>query len=343
MDTVTSFVIGKKDRYTELTGTTYAGWPVYKCNLENLYLYKHEDEDAWIAGSCERDFDTQNIAPKWRSVGDPRVNGTQWQIYKDGAWSDYGYFNTKSSFIRPQQGPANSGAAEPPQRMCELCQGQRPADARFCMYCLKTCQRCEGQSPSEAQFCIHCGDSFAAKRCDTFADALQHYQVHEDIDAFLTYINKQVSVQSLTDAVPGKMSQAEAKPIERVDLRQVWGLQASCGCKFRDGRPLEDLLKSLADNTVNPDQEDFLILNALAATMPGGERRYFSLDHRRLTCLYIAGCSHVRLRILQDGPAFEEFLRKADHFAALFNNLTGKAPIPIEGEGRSISRHQSSC
>ena len=39
--------------------------------------------------------------------------------------------------------------------------------------------------------------------------------------------------------------------------------------------------------------------------------KYFTFDHRRLWCMKMAGCRHVRARIVMQGDMFNQFVRKA--------------------------------
>ena len=48
--------------------------------------------------------------------------------------------------------------------------------------------------------------------------------------------------------------------------------------------------------------DERLTLNVAAARF-GPRMRYYSLDHRRLFCFFVAGCRKIRVRIRTEGPA----------------------------------------
>ena len=91
----------------------------------------------------------------------------------------------------------------------------------------------------------------------------------------------------------------------------VKGFAASRGRSTRDlaGGGVRRWFPSLAtlkQCLVNPMADDFLILNVAQANIR--ERhcqkrkvRYYTFDHRRLWCMYHAGCRAVRVRVARSG------------------------------------------
>lgn len=100
-------------------------------------------------------------------------------------------------------------------------------------------------------------------------------------------------------------------------LEHVWALQESISSTFRNGQPLDNLIEKLRNSAVDPMTDDFLILNvAVAKIRIGSVRhvRYLAYDHRRLWCMYHAGCQQIRVRIKPGmyGPHFDELVRKSN-------------------------------
>ena len=112
-------------------------------------------------------------------------------------------------------------------------------------------------------------------------------------------------------------------PVQQCGVEVVEGLlenvlctQESISATFRDGRRLEDLIHCLKNGDVDPMKDDFLVLKMMKARWHDRRSgrcvtKYYALDHRRLWCMWRAGCSKVRARIELDHPVFDEFARKA--------------------------------
>ena len=89
-------------------------------------------------------------------------------------------------------------------------------------------------------------------------------------------------------------------------------------CKVqKKGPKIETLVDKLQRSVVSPMIDDFLILNVARANIRerGSHKRsvrYYTFDHRRLWCMYRAGCKAVRVRITRSGRDWDEFFNKAD-------------------------------
>ena len=96
----------------------------------------------------------------------------------------------------------------------------------------------------------------------------------------------------------------------------VLALQANISRKFRNGDKLQTLVRALRNSEVDPMTTDWLILKVAVAKVgnrrSGRTLRYYTFDHRRLWCLYQAGCKRIRVQIAMCGGIIDEFARKAD-------------------------------
>jgi hypothetical protein len=95
----------------------------------------------------------------------------------------------------------------------------------------------------------------------------------------------------------------------------VWALQEGINSHFQDGSHTDDLIHAIRHFEVDPMTSDFLVLRVAAANIRRdgrNYRRYFTFDHRRLWCMYHAGCQKIRVRIVLAGRSFDEFAGKAD-------------------------------
>ena len=100
-------------------------------------------------------------------------------------------------------------------------------------------------------------------------------------------------------------------------VERLWAVQDSILSRFHDGRPFEPLIQSLQSGAVDPMTASFLVLDAAEANIRLSrdvrEKRYYTLDHRRLWCMYQARCPKVQVRIKPQlcGKDFSDFVNKA--------------------------------
>ena len=66
---------------------------------------------------------------------------------------------------------------------------------------------------------------------------------------------------------------------------------------------------------------DSLILNVAVANFHDGTRRYYTFDHRRLWCMYQAGCQRIRVRVIMQSKVFDAFAKKADGLGRRLTDL----------------------
>lgn len=110
--------------------------------------------------------------------------------------------------------------------------------------------------------------------------------------------------------------------LEVVDIDHVHFLQLTCSRRFKDGRDSTQLVEALRSRATDPLQDPNLILNVAAADIrcpcfpsqrhPPRTRIFWTLDHRRLHAMHVAGCvPRVRVRVKLEGHAFNEFANKS--------------------------------
>merc|ERR1712032_727804 len=104
-------------------------------------------------------------------------------------------------------------------------------------------------------------------------------------------------------------------------VEKVLCAQSSISSAFKDGRSFEQLIGPLRNGDINPLTCEELILNVVVAQVYDHRRsrrrvtKYFALDHRRLYCMWQAGCKSIRVRIKMCGTdmngAVNEFFQKS--------------------------------
>ena len=90
------------------------------------------------------------------------------------------------------------------------------------------------------------------------------------------------------------------------------------------GASLADTIQKLKDNVFHPLRDDFLIIKMLEARIrcrrgpdKGAHKLvYVTLDHRRALCMYLAGVTQFRARVLK-GPIFNEIVSKSGGYRKL--------------------------
>ena len=93
----------------------------------------------------------------------------------------------------------------------------------------------------------------------------------------------------------------------------VWCLQDSIRPKFKNGAPWLWLIDDIKKSMVDPLRDRRLILNVAMANIRHVGTRYYTFDHRRLHCMYRAGCKAIRVRIVFCGRTCNELFNKADN------------------------------
>lgn len=112
-------------------------------------------------------------------------------------------------------------------------------------------------------------------------------------------------------------------------LENVLCIQRHISNTFRNGQRLHDVIQRLKNGEVDPMKDDWLVLRISKATWydrSSGQHvtRYYTYDHRRLYCIWMAGCSKVRARIELNCPAFSELARKAHRLGTRLEPLAFK-------------------
>ena len=87
-------------------------------------------------------------------------------------------------------------------------------------------------------------------------------------------------------------------------MHKIGFSQTSVSAKFRDGSSLEECVCQIDSGDLDPRTHPNFVLNLARASRSD---LYWTLDHRRLLAMQIAGCKMVRTRVGRQG----EVLRKA--------------------------------
>ena len=93
---------------------------------------------------------------------------------------------------------------------------------------------------------------------------------------------------------------------------KVWCLQNSIRNRFRDGRPIQQLVDKLRTGVADPMLDEELIISVAKVNIRTQGTRYYTFDHRRLWCMHWGGCRALRVRIRICGPTVDEMFNKAD-------------------------------
>lgn len=126
----------------------------------------------------------------------------------------------------------------------------------------------------------------------------------------------------------GSFEQPGVEVVEGL-LENVLCIQRHISNTFRNGQRLHDVIQRLKNGEVDPMKDDWLVLRISKATWydrSSGQHvtRYYTYDHRRLYCMWMAGCSKVRARIELNCPAFSELARKAHRLGTRLEPLAFK-------------------
>ena len=78
---------------------------------------------------------------------------------------------------------------------------------------------------------------------------------------------------------------------------------------------MQSVIDLLNKGHVHPMSTPWLVLNMAKAEL-NGQLRYYTFDHRRCWCMYQAGVKTVRARILLQGRAFNDLVRKSENLGA---------------------------
>ena len=82
--------------------------------------------------------------------------------------------------------------------------------------------------------------------------------------------------------------------IHRIPMYKIGFLHTSVSAKFRDGSSLEECVCQIDSGDLDPSTHPNLALNLVRATRSD---LYWTLDHRRLLAMQIAGCKMFRARV----------------------------------------------
>ena len=80
--------------------------------------------------------------------------------------------------------------------------------------------------------------------------------------------------------------------IHRIPMHKIGFLQTSVSAKFRDGSSLEECVCQIDSGDLDPSAHPNFVLNLVRASRSD---LYWTLDHRRLLAMQIAGCKMARV------------------------------------------------
>eukprot|EP00435_Cladocopium_sp_Y103_P074088 s200_g46.t1 len=310
----------------------------------------HEDE-----ARAEKRFKQLVNGPCVAMIFKP--NGEEWK-----RWGHYGQkhsaWKQMKQFAQRRQGPGHGSAQAAPPR--SRSRSPRRHDKGFSEQdtALQENVCCKNTWPAEYKFCPLCGDTL-----EDDVEVLDDEVDWEEIRAWIAEQPVRTKTEQEDGQIkqedgeeddgqeddgpkddgPENDGQEDDGGVEKVSLGRdteeyrVLGIQRSISPTFTKGGWLQDLIDRLESKEVHPMEDDFLVLNMAKATWYVKEEdehtgvktrkprtRYYTLDHRRLYCMWHAGVRQFRAKIVLQGPVFNEFARKARYLGSELETLHRK-------------------
>ncbi len=204
------------------------------------------------------------------------------------------------------------------------------------------CTRClHSITDADANFCSNCGSALGVQAASVEVQIEGFLYgpgglkcTEDDWDGLRASLQEFFKIRGVKDEasdsdgemLPDASDSSDSIHVIENYVEKIWCLQEGIDKKFRNGVPIETLVDKLKQSLVNPMTGDFLILNVARANIR--ERRsckrsvrYYTFDHRRLWCMYHAGCRAVRVRVTRSGRDWDEFFNKADGLGRLVTEL----------------------